>query len=132
MSLFKRRRFDRQNRRIVDIYDVFQELKKSGIVFVPTDKMNATRLIKIEDYKRWVSAHLQKVADFAICLKVMALYENTNLLLKKVKLDLSVKEEEVVRQSLATRGILSPSSQSKTTRKSTRTGFSNQVGHPHD
>ena len=40
--------------------------------------------------------------------KVMALYENTNLLLEKVKLELSVKEEEFVRQSLATRAILSP------------------------
>ena len=38
----------------------------------------------------------------------MALYENANLLLEKVKLDLSVKEEEFVRQSLATRAILSP------------------------
>ena len=40
--------------------------------------------------------------------KVMALYENANLLLKKVKLDLSVKEEEFVRQSLSTRAIPSP------------------------
>ena len=38
----------------------------------------------------------------------MELYENANLLLKKVKLDLSVKEEEFVRQSLATRAIPSP------------------------
>ena len=38
----------------------------------------------------------------------MALYENANLLLKKVKLDLSVKEEEFVIQSLATRAIPSP------------------------
>ena len=38
----------------------------------------------------------------------MELYENANLLLEKVKLDLSVKEEEFVRQSLATRAILSP------------------------
>ena len=41
-------------------------------------------------------------------LKVMALYENANSLLEKLKLDLSVKEEEFVRQSLATRAILSP------------------------
>ena len=38
----------------------------------------------------------------------MALYENTNLLLEKVKLELSVKEEEFVRQLPATRAILSP------------------------
>ena len=55
------------------------------------DKTNATRVIKIEDYKSWVSAHLQKAANLAIRPKVMALYKNTNLLLKKVKLDLSVK-----------------------------------------
>ena len=40
--------------------------------------------------------------------KVMALYKNANLLLEKVKLDLSVKKEEFVRQSLATRVIPSP------------------------
>ena len=43
---FKRRRFDRQNRKTVEIYDVFQELKKSGCICVPTDKMNAIRVIK--------------------------------------------------------------------------------------
>ena len=52
---------------------------------------------KIEYYKRWVSDHLQKAADLALRPKVMALYENANLLLKKVKLELSVKEEEFVR-----------------------------------
>ena len=80
---FKRRRFERKNRKAVVIYDVLQELKKSGCVCVPTDKMNATRVIKIEDYKRWVSAHLQKAADLAIHPKVMALYKNANLLLQK-------------------------------------------------
>ena len=44
---FKRRRFDRQNRKTVEIYDVLQELKKYGCVCVPTDKTNATRVIKI-------------------------------------------------------------------------------------
>ena len=38
----------------------------------------------------------------------MTLYVNENLLIEKVKLDLSVKEEEFVRQSLATRVIPSP------------------------
>ena len=47
-------------------------------------------------------------ADLALRPKVMELYENANLLLEKVKLDLSVKEEESVRQSLATRAIPSP------------------------
>ena len=50
-------------------------------------------MIKIEDYKLWVSDHLQKAANLALRPKVMALNENANLLLKKVKLDLSVKEE---------------------------------------
>ena len=57
-----------------------------------TDKTNATRVIKIEDYKMWVSAHLQKAAYLALRPKVMELYENANVLLEKVKLDLSVKE----------------------------------------
>ena len=43
---FKRRRFDRQNRKTVEIYDVLQELKKFGCVFVPTDETNATRVIR--------------------------------------------------------------------------------------
>ena len=38
----------------------------------------------------------------------MAVYENANLLLDYVKLDLFVKEEEFVRQSLATRAIPYP------------------------
>ena len=38
----------------------------------------------------------------------MALFENANLLLEKVKLELSVKEEEFVRQLLETRAIPSP------------------------
>ena len=51
---------------------------------------------------------LTQAADLALHLKVMALYENANLLLKKVKVDLSVKGEEFVRQSLATRAISAP------------------------
>ena len=75
------------------MYDVLQEVKKSGFVCVPTDKTNSTRVIKTEDDKRWVSDHLQKAAELALRPKVMALYENAILLLEKVKLDLSVKEE---------------------------------------
>ena len=92
---FKRRRFERQNRKTVEIYDVLQKLKKSGCVCIPTDKRNSTRMIKIEDYEWWVSSHLQKAADLALRRKVMALYENPNLLLDKVKLDLSVREENL-------------------------------------
>ena len=65
-------------------------------------------VIKIEDYKLRVSDHLQKVANLALRPKVMAIYEYANLLLEKVKLDLSVKEEEFARQSMATRAIPSP------------------------
>ena len=83
-------------------------IEKSGCVCVLTDKTNSTRVIKIEDYKRWVSDHLQKAADLALRPKVMALYENANLLLEKVKLVSSVKEEEFARQSLATRATPSP------------------------
>ena len=80
---FKRRRFDLQNRKTVEIYDVLQELKKIRCVCVLTDKTNSTRVIRFEDYKRWVSAHLQKAADLALRPKVMALYKNANLLLRE-------------------------------------------------
>ena len=48
-------RFERPNSKTSEIYDVLQRLKKSGCVCVPKDKTNSTRVIKIEDYKRWVS-----------------------------------------------------------------------------
>ena len=105
---FKRRRFQRPNRKKSKIYDVLQRLKKSGCVCVLTDKTNSMRAIKIEDYKRWVYDHLLKAADLTIRPKVMALFEDANLLLEKVKMELSVKEEEFVRQSLATQAIPSP------------------------
>ena len=65
-------------------------------------------MIKVEDYKRWVSDHLPKTADLVIRPKVMALFEDKNLLLETVNMELSVKEEEFVRQPLAPRAILSP------------------------
>ena len=84
---FKRRRFDHPNRKTSEIYDVLQRLNKSGCVCVPTDKTNSTRVIKIEDYKRLVSDHLQKAADLVIRPKVMALFEDANLLLEKVMME---------------------------------------------
>ena len=51
--------------------------------------------------------HLLKSADITLRLKVVALCEDANLLLEKVKMELSVQEENFVRQSLATREILS-------------------------
>ena len=44
----------------------FKNRKKASCVCVLTDKMNFTRMIKIEDYKRLVSDHLQKVADLEL------------------------------------------------------------------
>ena len=67
------------NRKTSEIYDILQELKTIGCICVLTDKTNSTRVIKIKDYKRWVSYHLQKAADLALRPKLMALYENANL-----------------------------------------------------
>ena len=55
---FKHRRFERPNRKTSGIYDVLQELTKSVCVCVPTDNTNSTRVIKIEDYKRWDTDYL--------------------------------------------------------------------------
>ena len=95
---FKRRRFERQNKKTKEIYDILQRLKKSGYVCVPTDKTNSTRVIYIEDYKRWVSEHLSKAEDLALRSKVVAIFEDANCLLDKVKMELSVQEEKFVRQ----------------------------------
>ena len=105
---FKRRSFERPNKKTSEIYDVLQRLKKSGCACVLTHNTNYNRVIKIEGYKRLVSDHLQKAADLALHPKVMVLFENENLLLEKVKLGLSVKKEEFVRQLLATRAITPP------------------------
>ena len=40
---FKRRRFERQNKKTKEIYDILQRLKKSGYVCVPTDKTNSNQ-----------------------------------------------------------------------------------------
>ena len=45
----KRRRFECQNTKTKEIYDILQRLKKSGSVCVPTDKTNSTKVIQIED-----------------------------------------------------------------------------------
>ena len=55
-----------------------------------------------------LSDHLLKAADLALRPKLVALFEDTNKLLDKVRMELSVQEENFVRQSLATREILSP------------------------
>ena len=107
-------------------------MKQFGCACVPTDKTNSTRVIKIDDYKLWLSYHLQKAADLALRPKVMAIYENANLLLEKVKLDLSVKEEEFARQLLATRAIPSPKLLIKDHKTISEKRIPNQVGHPRD
>ena len=105
---FKRRRFERQNTKTKEIYEILQRLKKSRSVSVLTDKTNYTKVIHIEDYKRWVSDHLSKAADLALHAKVVALFEDANCLLDKLKMELSVQEENFVRQSLATKAIPDP------------------------
>ena len=49
-----------------------------------------------------------KAADLALRAKVVALFEDANSLLDKVKMELSVQEENFVRQSLATKAIPAP------------------------
>ena len=100
---FRQRRFERTDKKTSEIYEVLQRLKKSRCVCVPTDKTNSTRVINIEDYKRWVSDHLLRVADLTILPKVVSLFGDVKKLLDKVKMELSVQEENFVRQSLATR-----------------------------
>ena len=48
---FKHRRFELQNIKTVEIYDVLQELEKSGCVCVPIDKTNSTRVKKSKTIK---------------------------------------------------------------------------------
>ena len=91
---FKRRRFERQNTKTKEIYYILQNLKKPGAVCVPTDNTNSTKVIQIEDYKRWVSDHLSKAADLALRAKVVSLFEYANSLLDKVKMELLVQEEK--------------------------------------
>ena len=105
---FRCQRFERPNKKTREIYKVLQKLTKSGSVCVLTEKTNSARVIKIKDYKRWVSDHLLKAADLAFRPKVIALFEDVDKLLEKFNIELSVQEENFVRQSLATRVILSP------------------------
>ena len=60
------------------------------------------------DYRRWVSDHLLKSANLSLRPKVVALFEYANKLLDIVKMELSSQKGNFVRQSLATRAILSP------------------------
>ena len=53
------------------------------------------RVIQIEDYRWWVNDHLLNAANFAIHPKLVALFEYTKILLDKVKMKLSVQEENL-------------------------------------
>ena len=64
------------------------ETEKYGSFYVPIDKNNSTRVIQIEDCKWWVSDHLLKAADLALRPKVIALFEEANVLIEKVKMGL--------------------------------------------
>ena len=102
------RRFERPNKKSREIYEVLQKLKNSGSVCLPTDNTNSTRLTQFRDYKQWVCDFLLKATDLALHPKAIALFEDAKKLLEKVKMYLSVQEENFVRQSLATRAIPSP------------------------
>ena len=64
--------------------------------------------MQIKDYMKWVSDYLLKAAKLSLYLKVIVLYEEANGLLNKVNMDLSVQEEKIVIQLLATRATPSP------------------------
>ena len=49
---FKHQRFERLNKKIGEIYEVLQRMKKSASVCVLTYKTNSTRVIHIEYYRR--------------------------------------------------------------------------------
>ena len=78
-----------------------------------------------------VSANLRKAADLALRPKVVALYKNANLLLKKVKLDLSVKEEEFSETIAGDESDpISKTFHQGPQYNQRECGVSNQVGHP--
>ena len=66
------------------------------------------RVIHIEDYIKWISDHLLNADKLSLRPNLVAMFEDANKLLDKVKIELSVQEEKFVRQSLATRAILYP------------------------
>ena len=70
-------------------------MKNSGSICVLTDKRNSVGVIEFEDYKQCVYDHLLKAADIALCPMVVALFEDSNKLLEKVKMELSVQEENL-------------------------------------
>ena len=58
--------------------------------------------------KHWLFNHLSKAEGLALRVKVVALFEDANCPLEKVKMEMSMQEENFVRQSLATKAIPAP------------------------
>ena len=98
-------------------------MKKPGSVCILIDRNNSTRLILIEDYKEWVSDRVFKAADLNLRPDVIALSEEANTLLKKVKMGLSVQDKNFSRQLIATCAILSPKILFKDRRKINKKGY---------
>ena len=67
-------------------------MKNNGSFCVLKYKTKSTRVILIVDYKRWIYKKLLKASELALLLKVIAQFEEENILPKKVKMDLSVQE----------------------------------------
>ena len=80
-------------------------MKKFGSIYVLTDKTSSTGVIEFEDCKLLGSDHLLKADNIALSQMVVAMFEDLNKFLEKVKMELSAQEETFVRQSLATRAI---------------------------
>ena len=74
----------------------------------PSGKTKSIRVILIVNYKRWVSEYLLKASELALFLKVIYLFDEANGLIEKMKMDLSVQEEQFARQLLATQAIPCP------------------------
>ena len=64
--------------------------------------------MKTEDYKRWVSGHLFKAANLDLQSNLIDLFEEVNGLIEKWKMDLSVQDEQFLRQSLVKQEIPFP------------------------
>ena len=90
-------------------------------------------MIKTEDYKRWVYDHLQKAADLALRPKVMALYENANLLLRESEVRFTYQVRRICETIAGDEsGPISKTSHQGPQDNQRERGFSDQVGHPRD
>ena len=127
-EVFRHRRFELPNKKLRETYEVLQKLKRYRSVCVPTDKTNSTRVIQINEYKSWVSDHLLKVAKIALCLKAIALFEDANKLIKKVKMSFSVQVKicEIITHNAI--NAISKYNNQRPQDNQRRKGIPNQVG----